>query len=80
MTINYGHNLHESETRTRPMHGPGRLQAGPGCKLSARPARVIEISRTHSALVHSFQCINMKLMLKRVIRCFHTDDVFTSHC
>jgi len=36
-----------------------------------------EISRTHSALVRSFQCINMKLLIKRIIRCcFHTDDVF----
>jgi len=39
------------------------------------------MSRTDSALVHSFQRINMKLLLKGVIRCYvHTDDVFTSHC
>ena len=39
-----------------------------------------EMSRTHSALVRSFQCINLKLLQKRVIRCFHINDVCTSHC
>jgi len=50
-------------------------------KLSAGPALFAEMSRTHSALVRSFQCINLKLLLKRVIRCcFHINDVCTSHC
>ena len=35
------------------------------------------MSRTHIALIHLFQCINMKLLLKWVIRtCFHTHDIF----
>ena len=38
------------------------------------------MSRTHSALVCLFQCINLKLLLKRVIRCFHINDFCTSHC
>jgi len=35
-------------------------------KLSAGPALFAEMSRTHSALVRSFQCINMKFLLMLV--------------
>ena len=49
-------------------------------KLFAGPALFAEMSKTHSALARLFQCINLKLLLKRVIRCFHINDVCTSHC
>jgi len=74
--------------RFRPLHGPGRKicetkQAGPNVRRAGLAinfrlayARFIETARTHSSLVCSFQCINMKLLLTRVIRCrFHIDDV-----
>ena len=48
--------------------------------LPAGPALFAEMSRTRSALVRSFQCINSKLLQKRIIRCFHINDVCTSHC
>jgi len=60
-------------------NGPGLKFGGLGRAVNFQPAQAyfVEISRTHSALVHSFHCINMKLLLERVMRCsFHIDDVF----
>jgi len=50
------------------MPGRGRPKvrlAGPAWAINVQPtqARFIEMSRTHNALVRSFQCINMKLLI-----------------
>jgi len=49
-----------------------------GHKLSAHPGLFYRnVKNSKSAIIRSFQCINMKLLLKRVIKgFFHTDYVF----